>query len=154
MSYLLLKWVHVVSSTLLFGTGIGSAFYLLVASLRRDPRAVAAVASIVVLADWLFTATTIVLQPASGLLLTRVAGFSLDSAWLRHSMLLYALAVLCWLPVIVLQMRLRDLAGAAARNGLPLPPAYWRVLRIWVALGLVALVAFIAIFYLMVAKPP
>jgi uncharacterized membrane protein len=153
MSYVVLKWLHVVSSTLLFGTGIGSAFYLLVTSLKRDPRVVASVASTVVVADWLFTATTVVFQPVSGFLLARIAHFPLDSAWLVRSMLLYALAVLCWLPVIVLQMRLRDLARAAAAEGAPLPPAYWRCLRLWVALGVPALLAFLAVFYLMVAKP-
>jgi uncharacterized membrane protein len=153
MSYIVLKWLHVLSSTLLFGTGIGTAFFLLVTSLKRDPRAVASVASTVVVADWLFTATTAVFQPLSGYALARLAHFPLDSAWLMRSVALYALAVLCWLPVIVLQMRLRDIARAAAAEGRPLPPAYWRHLRAWIALGIPALLAFMAVFYLMVAKP-
>ena len=67
MSYLLLKWLHVLSSTLLFGTGLGSAYYMLFASLTRDPRAVLVVARSVVIADWLFTATTAVIQPVTGM---------------------------------------------------------------------------------------
>lgn len=153
MEYLIAKWLHILSSTFLFGTGVGSAFYLLFTSLSRDVRAVATVARLVVKADWLFTATTIVFQPLSGLWMAHRVGFPLDSRWLAWSIALYLLATACWLPVIVLQMRLRDLAAAAAREGTALPPRYWRLLRIWVALGFPALFAFLAVFWLMVAKP-
>jgi uncharacterized membrane protein len=153
MTYLIVKWLHVLSSTFLFGTGIGSAFYLLCATLQRDPRVIAAVARYVVIADWLFTATTIVLQPLTGIWLARLMGFPLLNGWLAWSLGLYALAALCWLPVIALQMRLRDIAALAARAGTALPPAYWRCFRWWFALGVPALLAFLAIFYLMVAKP-
>lgn len=153
MSYAVLKWLHVLSSTLLFGTGIGSAFFLLVTSLKRDPRVVASVAATVVIADWLFTATTVVLQPVTGFALASTARFPLHSRWIAYSIVLYAFAVLCWLPVVHLQMRLRDLARAAVREGTALPPAYWRCLRWWIALGFCALFAFLAVFYLMVAKP-
>jgi uncharacterized membrane protein len=154
MEYLLVKWLHVLSSTLLFGTGIGSAFYLLVASLHRDARVVAVVARYVVIADWLFTATTVVFQPASGFWMTDWAKIPWRSGWVGWSVLLYALAVACWLPVVLLQMRMRDLASVAAAHGQPLPPAYWRAFRWWVALGVPAFFAFLAVFYLMVVKPP
>lgn len=153
MSYAILKWLHVVSSTVLFGTGIGTAFFLLVTSLKREPRVVASVASTVVIADWLFTATTVVFQPLSGFALAKLARFPLDSRWIVLSILLYAAAVLCWLPAVFLQIRLRDLARAAVRDGTELPPAYWRCLRLWVAVGVPALFAFLVVFYLMVAKP-
>jgi uncharacterized membrane protein len=152
MEYLLLKWLHVLSSTVLFGTGIGSAFYLLVASLHRDPPVVAAVARYVVMADWMFTATTVVLQPLTGGLMVHLAGLSLDAPWLAWSIGLYALAVACWLPVVVLQMRMRDLAAAAATQRVPLPAGYWRAFRSWVAVGIPAFFAFVAVFYLMVVK--
>jgi uncharacterized membrane protein len=152
MDYLLWKWLHVVSSTVLFGTGIGSAFYLLVASLHRDPPVVVAVARYVVIADWLFTATTVVLQPLTGGLMMHLAGLSPGTPWLAWSIGLYALAVACWLPVVLLQMRMRDLAGAAAAQGVALPAAYWRAFRYWVALGIPAFFAFLAVFYLMVVK--
>lgn len=152
--YLLVKTLHILSATVLFGTGVGTAFYLLVTTLGRDVRVVAAVTRWVVIADWLFTATTAVAQPLTGWWLAQRMGMPLmEVAWLRASVLLYALAMACWLPVVGLQIRLRDLAAAAAREGGPLPPAYWRAFRAWVALGVPALLAFLAIFWLMVAKP-
>jgi uncharacterized membrane protein len=153
MAYLLVKFLHIVSSTFLFGTGIGTAFYLLFASLSRDVRAVALVTRLVVTADWLFTGTTVIVQPATGLYLMHLAGYPLHSKWIAWSIALYALAVACWLPVVWLQMRLRDLAQAAASAGTPLPQAYWRTLRIWTVLGIPAFVALVSVYWLMVAKP-
>lgn len=153
MDYVVLKWLHIMSSTLLFGTGIGSAWYMLFANISRDVRAIAVVAKNVVVADWLFTATTVVLQPATGLYMIHMAGYPMQSLWITWSIILYAIAVACWLPVVWLQMRLRDLAVQAARDGTALTPQYWRYFRAWVALGVPAFFAFIAIFWLMVAKP-
>lgn len=152
--YLVVKTLHILSATFLFGTGVGSAFYLLVTTLGRDVRVVAAVTRWVVVADWLFTATTAIAQPVTGWWLAQRMGMPImEVAWLRWSIHLYALAIACWLPVVWLQMRLRDLAAHAAADGSPLPPAYWRAFRLWVALGVPALFAFLAIFWLMVAKP-
>jgi len=153
MEYLIIKWLHIVSSTLLFGTGIGSAFYLLFASLSRDVRAIAVVSRHVVRADWLFTATTVVFQPLSGFYLAHLAGFPLSSGWIVWSVMLYLVAGACWLPVVWLQMRMRDMAQASVRDGLALPALYWRYLRIWAALGVPAFFALIIVFYLMTAKP-
>jgi uncharacterized membrane protein len=153
MDYALIKWLHILSSTLLFGTGIGSAFYLLCTSLSRDLRAIATVARLVVIADWLFTATTAVIQPVTGFYMVHLAGMPIDSRWIVWSTGLYAIALACWLPVVWLQTRLRDLAQQAVDQNGSLPPAYWRYFRIWVALGIPAFLAFLAIFYLMVAKP-
>lgn len=152
--YLVVKTLHILSATFLFGTGVGSAFYLLVTTLGRDVRVVAAVTRWVVVADWLFTATTAIAQPLTGWWLAQRMGMPImEVAWLRWSIHLYALAIACWLPVVVLQMRLRDLARSAVAAGTPLPPAYWRAFAAWVALGVPAFAAFIAIFWLMVAKP-
>ena len=153
MSYILLKWLHVLSSTLLFGTGIGSAYYMLFASLTREPRVVHAVVRYVVIADWLFTATTIVIQPLTGVLLARQLGLPLATPWIAWSFALYLVAGACWLPVVWLQMEMRDIARDAVAAGTPLPPRYWRLLRAWVALGIPAFIALIVVFYLMVAKP-
>ena len=153
MDYLLLKWVHIVSSTLLFGLGSGSAFYLLMASLSRNVQAVALVSRLVVWADWLFTATTVVIQPLTGFYMVHQMGLPLSTPWVAWATALYVLAVLCWLPVVKIQYLMRDLAVQAAQSGEDLPPAYMRLLRWWVALGVVAFVAFLAIFWLMVAKP-
>jgi uncharacterized membrane protein len=153
MTYLVVKWLHILSSTLLFGTGLGSAFYMFFASRTRDPRVAAAVVRHVVIADWVFTTPTILLQPATGLYLVHLAGFPLSNTWLAWSIGLWLLAVAAWLPVVWMQMRMRDFAAAAAAAGTELPPRYWQHLRVWVALGVVAFLALVAVFWLMVAKP-
>jgi uncharacterized membrane protein len=153
MEYLLAKWVHILSSTLLFGTGLGSAFYMFFASRTRDPRVIATVVKYVVIADWLFTTPTIILQPLSGFYLVHRAGFALQTPWIRWSILLYLVAVAAWLPVVWMQIRMRGMAQEAARSGGAIPELYWKFLRGWVALGVVAFVAFVVVFYLMVMKP-
>ena len=153
MDYVTVKWLHIISSTFLFGTGVGSAFYLLFATLSRDVRALAVVTRTVVLADWLFTTTTAVIQPLSGYYLIRVAGFPMTSRWLSWSIGLYVVALACWLPVVWLQIRMRREACIAARDNTELPMVYWRDFSIWVALGIPAFFAFVIVFYLMVTKP-
>ena len=152
MDYLIIKYVHVVSSTILFGTGIGSAFYLLVTALSGDARCVALVSKWVVRADWLFTATTAVLQPLTGLWLAHAAGLPLRTPWLLASLVAYAAAIGCWLPVVWLQMRMRDIARSGAEAG-ALPRRFWTFFWTWFGLGVPALFLFLGIFWLMVAKP-
>lgn len=153
MAYLVVKWLHILSSTFLFGTGIGSAFYLLFTSLSRDVRAIAVVSRCVVLADWIFTTSTIVIQPLTGLYMMHLAGYPLSSRWIMWSIGLYFLAGACWLPVVWIQLRMRDMAQLAARDGTELPALYWRYLRCWVTLGIPAFIALVMVFWLMVAKP-
>ena len=153
MSYLLVKWLHILSSTFLFGTGIGSAFYMLFTSISGDVRAIAVVSRYVVLADWIFTSTTVVLQPLTGFYLIHLAGYPFTSAWIMWSIGLYLLAGACWLPVVWIQLRMRDMAQVAARDGAELPAQYWRYLRIWSVLGVPAFFALVVVFWLMVAKP-
>lgn len=153
MEYLVFKWVHILSSTVLFGTGVGSAFYFLVASLSRDVAFVAGVTRWVVRADWLFTGTTALVQPLTGLWMIHLTGIPLRTPWVMWSLMLYALAIACWLPVVWLQIRMRDVAALALRQGTALPRLYWKYFGWWVGLGVPALGAFLAIFWLMVAKP-
>ena len=153
MEYVIVKWLHILSSTFLFGTGIGSAWYLLFAVISRNVTAIAVVTRIVVIADWLFTGTTMIAQPATGFYLIHLAGYPMHSAWIMYSIGLFVLAALCWFPVVWLQMRLRDLSAAAASAGTPLPPAFWRYFKGWIILGIPAFFAFLGVFYLMVAKP-
>ena len=153
MDYVVVKWLHILSSTFLFGTGIGSAWYMLFATMSRDVRAIAVVTRNVVWADWLFTATTAVIQPLTGFYMIHLAGYPLHSKWIMWSIALYVLAGACWLPVVWIQMRLRDLSAEAARTGSELPPQYWRLFKTWIALGVPAFAAFVIIFWLMVAKP-
>ena len=124
MDYFTLKWIHILSSTLLFGTGLGIAFFLWMAHRRGDPREIAATASTVVLADACFTAPAVVVQFASGLWLANMAGLPLSMFWLKTALVLFFVVGACWLPVLWLQLRARDLARAAAAAGTPLPPAY------------------------------
>jgi uncharacterized membrane protein len=151
--YLVVKWLHVLSSTVLFGTGIGTAFQMLMANRSHDPRAVRVVNRNVVRADWLFTATTVLIQPLTGWWLVRISGLPMSTPWILWSWVLYAIAVACWLPVVWIQMRMRDIAAEAAHAGKPLPAIYWQLERAWVLLGIPAFLAFVGIFYLMVLKP-
>ena len=153
MSYLVAKWLHILSSTLLFGTGLGSAYYMFFASRTRDARTIATVVRHVVVADWLFTTTTIVFQPLSGLYMAHLAGIPWTTRWILWSFALYGLAGVCWLPVVWMQIRMREMAATAVRDGAALPATYWRYLNAWVALGAVAFSALVVVFYLMVAKP-
>jgi uncharacterized membrane protein len=153
MTYLAIKWIHILSSTVLFGTGLGSAFYMYFASRTRNARVVSVVVKYVVIADFIFTTPAIIVQPVTGFYLAHLAGFPLSSPWIAWSVALYLLAGAAWLPVVWMQIRMRDYALNAARTGALLPKQYWRYLRIWVSLGVVAFTALVAVFYLMVAKP-
>ncbi|WP_029000487.1 DUF2269 family protein [Azohydromonas australica] len=153
MDYLVAKWLHILSSTLLFGTGLGSAYYMFFTSLTRDPRAVAIVVRYVVLADWLFTTTTIIFQPLSGWYMVHLAGIPLTTPWIFWTFVLYFVAGACWLPVVWIQIRMRALAQAAVTHNQPLPPRYFALLKVWTALGVPAFLALVTVFYLMVAKP-
>ena len=152
--YLVVKWLHVLSSTVLFGTGIGSAFYLLFTSLARDVAATARVTRLVVTADSVFTTPTALLQPLTGFWLVALLGGTpaeaLDVPWLRLSIGLYALAIAAWVPVVVIQVRMRNVAAQAHRDGTALPRRYFQLLAAWIVLGWIAFFAFVAIFWLMV----
>ena len=151
--YLTLKWLHILSSVVLVGTGLGSAYYMFFANRSRDLAAQAVVTRLVVQADWWFTTPTVLLQPATGLAMVHLAGFPLSTPWIAASLVLYAVAGLCWLPVVWLQIRMaRRAAAANAANG-ALPPRYWRYARAWEWLGYPAFAAMVVVFYLMVAKP-
>jgi uncharacterized membrane protein len=152
--YLLVKTVHILSSVLLVGTGLGSAFYLFMANRSRSLAAQAVVSRYVVLADWIFTTPAIIIQPATGVLLAHWAGWPITTPWILWSIVLYVLAGACWLPVVWLQIALKHMANEAFTLDKPLPHAYWRYARLWEALGYPAFAAMVVIYYLMVAKPP
>jgi uncharacterized membrane protein len=148
-----LKSAHILSGAVLFGTGLGIAFFMLAAYRTSDPRTIAAVGRMVVAADFLFTATAVVFQPLSGVMLAHLAGYRLTEPWLLASYGLYLLVGMCWLPVVAIQLRLTKLAEAAAEADAPLPQAYHRLFRTWFALGWPAFAGVIAIYVLMTAKP-
>ncbi len=151
--YLWLKWLHVVSATVLFGTGLGTALHMWLAHLRRDPRAIAVVARNVVLIDGLFTASSGVVQPLSGFGLIALAGIDPWASWLVIGYLLYLVAASCWFRVVWLQIRVRDIAAAAVAEGRALPPEYDRCMRAWFVLGWPAFLSLLGIFALMVMRP-
>lgn len=153
MDILILKWLHLLSAILLFGTGLGTAFFKLNADLGRDLGVMAATNRRVVLADWLFTTPTIIIQPLTGYALAMLRGYALDAPWLVASLGLYLLAGLCWLPVVLLQIRMRNDCLAALASGEPLQERYWRDARAWFWLGVPAFGAMLGILWLMVAKP-
>lgn len=153
MNYLTLEWIHILSATLLLGTGTGIAFFMWMAHRTGDARTIAATARIVVLADALFTAPAVIIQLLTGLWLTHAAGLALTTFWVAAALVLYGVILACWLPVVWLQIRARDLAAQAAAASQPLPASYRRVMRWWFGLGWPAFFSIIAIFWLMVHKP-
>ncbi|HPE61258.1 MAG TPA: DUF2269 domain-containing protein [Thiolinea sp.] len=152
MSYLVLKYLHILSMVLLFGTGLGSAFYKWMADRSGNVAHIAVTNRHVVLADWLFTTPTVIFQPLSGLWMVYLAGWSLFTPWIALSLGLYVVAGLCWLPVVWLQLRMRQLAEQARADNAPLPALYWRYARIWFWLGVPAFIAMVLIVLLMVFK--
>jgi uncharacterized membrane protein len=151
--YLALKLVHILGATVLFGTGLGIAFFMFMAHRTRDPAAIAHTARIVVIADALFTATAVVLQPLTGWAMAAMTGTSLFHFWIKATLVLYVAVGLCWLPVVWIQIKMRDLATEAARSGSALPQRYHRYFAIWFWLGWPAFSGVIAIFILMLWKP-
>jgi uncharacterized membrane protein len=137
--YFALKIIHILSGAVLFGTGAGIAFFMLRAHATRDARTVAEVGRIVVLADFVFTTSAVVVQPIS--------------PWLLAAYGLYVFVGVCWLPVVWIQYRMMKLAEQAAGQGAALPSAYHRLFRWWFALGWPAFAGVLAIYWLMVAKP-
>jgi uncharacterized membrane protein len=153
MEYFWLKLAHIVSATLLFGAGLGTAFFFWMAVRGGNVQAIAVTARTVVLADTWFTAPAVVVQPLTGALLIERMGLPWRTSWIVLALALYALAGACWLPVLWLQWRMRELAADAARDRIALPEKFHRYFRFWFALGWPAFIAVLAIFWLMVMKP-
>lgn len=151
--YLILKLVHILSATFLFGTGLGTAFYMWRADVSGDIQSIALVSRNVVLADWLFTAPTVIIQPLTGLWLVSLLHLPLSITWIWLSLALYALIVACWIPVVFIQIRVARHAARLAAGGQPPDRRFRHLMRAWYALGWPALFAMLGIFWLMVFKP-
>jgi uncharacterized membrane protein len=153
-SIFLLKFVHVLGASVLFGTGLGIAYFMFMAHRTGHAGVIAVTARFVILADLIFTATAVVVQPVSGVLLAWSIGLSpLEESWIVLSLLLYVLVGLCWLPAVFIQIRMRKLAHDAAVNSKPLPDGYRRLFRVWFALGWPAFAGVLGIFALMTWQP-
>ncbi len=151
--YPLLKLAHIIGAAVLFGTGAGIAFFMLMADRTGEPVVIHRVASMVVLADLLFTATAVIAQPLTGALLAHTLGYSMTEGWIAKSLGLYVLVGVCWLPVVWIQLQLRDMAAIAVETGSALPERYHRLMRVWFWLGWPAFAGVIAIYWLMIVKP-
>lgn len=150
---IVLKLLHLLGATILLGTGAGIAFFMVMANRTRDPRTVAQVAGTVVIADFIFTASAVLLQPVTGVLLAQTTGYAVEEGWIVLSIALYLLVGACWLPVVWIQIAMRDIARAAAADHVPLPARYHRLYRLWFCLGFPAFAGVVAIIWLMLAKP-
>lgn len=150
---LILRWLHVIGASVLLGTGAGIAFYMLMAHRSGDARFVAQTARVVILADLLFTTTAVIAQPVTGTLLAWRLGWSLADGWIMLSLVLYVVTGVFWLPVVWIQVRLRDLALTAAALSAPLPDSYHRLFRIWFLCGIPAFLSVLSILWLMIARP-
>lgn len=148
-----LRWAHVIGAAVLLGTGAGIAFFMVMAQRSGDAKLIAHTAGMVVLADWVFTASAVIVQPVTGAWLAIEIGWPLTSGWVLWSLVLYVLVGVFWLPVVWIQHQLRDMAQTAAQENTALPERYHRLYRIWFACGFPAFVAVLTIVWLMVNKP-
>ena len=149
----MLRLAHVVGAAVLMGTGAGIAFFMVMAHRTGDSKVIAHTASIVVLADFLFTATAVILQPITGAWLAYEIGWELTEPWILLALALYVFTGAFWLPVVWMQIRMRNLARAAAEAGAPPPEAYRKLYRIWFAFGFPAFAAVMVIYWLMIERP-
>ena len=152
-AYFALKFVHIICAAVLLGTGAGIAFFMLMAHRTGEAATVAATARIVVIADYVFTATAVVAQPITGVLLAWQAGYALTEGWIVLSIILYLVTGAFWLPVVWMQTKMRDLAVEAAVAGAALPDIYRRLFRLWFAFGFPAFAAGLGIVWLMISRP-
>lgn len=153
MSYLLVKWMHIVSATILFGAGIGSAFHMFMANRQKSTGEIYFAVRTVVIADTLLTTPAVIVQLVTGFSLVHMAGYSFSDFWVAAALVLYAFAAACWLPVVWMQIQMRNMARAALEAGEALPERFWDMDRWWIILGSLAFPAILAVFYLMVFKP-
>jgi uncharacterized membrane protein len=148
------KFVHLIGASVLFGTGLGIAFFMFMANRTGHAGVIAITSRFVVVADFIFSATAVVVQPLSGFALASAIGLSpFEESWIVWSLVLYVLVGLCWLPVVFIQIRMRNLAQDAAVNSEALPDEYRRLFRIWFWLGWPAFIGVLVIFVLMIWQP-
>jgi uncharacterized membrane protein len=151
--YFFIKYLHVLGAIVILGTGTGIAFFMLMAHRSGDAAFIARTAATVVVADMLFTAMAVVLQPLTGGLLMLLTSTALAERWLAASLGLYVVAGLFWIPVIFMQIEMRDLARSADAQGEPLPPRYFALFRRWFWFGIPGFGSVMLILWLMIAKP-
>ena len=153
MLYLAIEYLHVLGAIVILGTGTGIAFFMLMAHRSRDAVFIARTTEVVVIADFIFTLSAVLLQPVTGGLLMWLSSTSITEGWLMTSLVLYAVAGAFWVPVVFMQVEMRDLARAAAEKTGSLPPRYFALFRRWFLFGIPGFGSVMAILWLMIAKP-
>ena len=151
--YFIIKYLHVLGAIVILGTGSGIAFFMLMAHVSKNADFIARTASVVVIADSFFTLSAVVAQPITGAELMFVDQISIKEHWIIAALALYVVAGLFWIPVVIMQAEMRDLARAAADKGEPLPPRYFSLFRRWFIFGIPGFSSVMAILWLMIAKP-
>lgn len=151
--YLIVKTLHILSSTILFGTGIGIAFFMLRSHFTDNLHEKFYAARNTVLADYLFTFPAVIIQPLSGIALIHMVGYDWTDLWLILTYGIYIIAGLCWLPVVWIQIQLKNMVAEAVTNGTELPERYHKLFKIWFLLGWPAFIGLVVVFFLMVVKP-
>ena len=146
--YLAIKLLHILSGTILFGTGLGTAFFMYKAYRSGNIEAMRVTTSHVVIADWFFTTPAIVVQLLTGVWLTLDLGISVGSAWFMIVIGLFALICACWLPVVWIQIKVRNMLRDSATVS-----DIRKLMTAWVLLGIPAFLSVIVLFSLMVYKP-
>lgn len=152
MTYLVLKYVHLLSMVLLFGTGLGSAFYKWMADSSKNIMHIQQTNRLVVIADWVFTTPTVIIQPVTGIWMVIISNLPFTTTWVWVSLLLFGIAGACWIPVVWLQIKMQKLSDIAVRDNQPLPEQYWKYVKIWFYLGIPAFLSVLMIMMLMVFK--
>lgn len=152
MTYLILKYFHIISAILLFGTGLGSAFYKWMADRSGDINHMVITNKNVVLADWLFTTPAVIFQPLSGIWMASLVGLPLTTPWILYSLILYVIAGACWLPVVYLQIKMQKMSNQALEKNTELPKLYWKYAKLWFVLGIPAFIAMVLVVLLMTLK--
>ena len=152
MIYLTFKIIHIISASILFGTGLGTALYMLIVNSSNNIALIAKATRQVVLADWIFTFSSGVVQALTGFVMIYLKGYQLSQLWIVGSIIGYVIAGCCWLPVVWLQIQCRDIAHDAMLKNQSLPSKYYRYYRSWYLLGIPAFIALLIVYYLMVNK--
>lgn len=153
MLYIWLKYLHILSSTILFGTGIGTASVMMYAYYQDNLQVKASIYRYVVFVDWFFTGISGIVQPLTGFILVYLAGYALTSIWILGSIIGYLITAICWIIVAYLQVKIRNITMQAANNNIPLPQHYYFYFHYWFILGWPAFLSLLIVFYLMTAKP-
>lgn len=151
--YQIVKTLHIMSSTVLFGTGAGIAFFMLRSHFTDNIHEKYFAARNTVLADYIFTAPSVIIQPLTGAWLVWQGGHDWLDLWLVATYVIYVISGCCWLPVVWIQIQLKNMVAHAVNTGEGLPPRYYKLFKIWFILGWPAFIGLVAVFFLMVMRP-